>query len=94
MSTKVKQQAERALWTFVAAFISAMLAPSLADAIAAVTPVTITFSLDAIEAAFVAGVAALGQYVLDVARWRLSVLPSPGELTRTPPADDNYTPLP
>lgn len=63
---------ERMFWTFVAAFTSALVSPPLADAVG------VTLSIDALDAAVLAGVSSVVNFVTVVARWRLSVLPDPG----------------
>lgn len=64
--------AERLVWTFVAAFTSALVSPPLAQAAG------VELSLSAVEAAFLAGTSAVVSFLAVVARWRLSVLPDPG----------------
>lgn len=58
---------ERLFWTFVAAAGGALIAPAL-------------FSIDvsALQAALIAGTAAVVNFVTVLARYRLSVLPDPG----------------
>lgn len=64
--------AERLVWTFVAAFTSALVSPPLAEAAG------VEMSLSALDAAFLAGTSAVVNFLTVVARWRLSVLPDPG----------------
>ena len=64
--------AERMFWTFVAAFMSALVSPPIAQAAG------IDLSLTAMQAALVAGTSAVMNFVTVIARWRLSVLPNPG----------------
>ena len=64
--------AERLVWTFVAAFTSALVSPPLAQAAG------VDLSLSALEAAFLAGTSAVVNFLALIARWRLSVLPEPG----------------
>lgn len=64
--------AERLLWTFVAAFTSALVSPPVAQAVG------VDLSLSAFEAAFLAGTSAVIGFVTVIARWRLSILPDPG----------------
>jgi hypothetical protein len=64
--------AERLLWTFVAAFTSALVTPPVAQAAG------VDLSLSALEAAFLAGTSAVIGFVTVIARWRLSILPDPG----------------
>lgn len=63
---------ERLLWTFVAAFTSALVSPPLAEVAG------VEISLSALEAAFLAGTSAVVGFFTVVARWRLSILPDPG----------------
>ena len=60
------------MWTFVAAFSSALVSPPLAAAVG------VELSLSAIEAAFLAGTSAVVSFFTVIARWRLSILPDPG----------------
>lgn len=64
----VRDFAERLVWTFVAAAGGALIAPAVFG-----------FDVSALEAAAIAGVGAVVNAVTQYARWRLSVLPSPGE---------------
>jgi len=64
----VRDFAERLVWTFVAAAGGALIAPAVFG-----------FDVSALEAAAIAGVGAVVNAVTQFARWRLSVLPSPGE---------------
>ncbi len=64
--------AERLLWTFVAAFTSALVSPPLAQVAG------VELSLSALEAAFLAGTSAVVSFFTVIARWRLSILPDPG----------------
>lgn len=80
--------AERVLWTFVAAFTSALVSPPLAQAAG------IDLSLTALEAAFVAGASAVVNLVTVIARWRLSVLPDPGAGFARPVPATPVTPAP
>lgn len=59
---------ERLVWTFVAAAGGALIAPAVFG-----------FDVSALEAAAIAGVGAVVNAVTQFARWRLSVLPAPGE---------------
>ena len=65
--------AERLVWTFVAAFTSGLVSPPLAQAAG------VNLSLSPLDAAFLAGASAVVNLVTVIARWRLSVLPDPGE---------------
>lgn len=64
--------AERLVWTFVAAFASALVSPPIAQAAG------VDLSLSALEAAFLAGTSAVVSFITVIARWRLSILPDPG----------------
>lgn len=64
----IRDMLERLFWTFVSAFLGA-----LAGAAA------LSLDVDALQAAALAGCGALINAVLVIARWRLSVLPNPGE---------------
>lgn len=66
------QAAERLVWTFVSAFGGTLVGANL-----------IGMDVDALQAAAIAGCGAVVNAVTQLARWRLSVLPNPGEgLTR------------
>lgn len=69
---KVADLAERLVWTFVAAFTSALASPPLAQAAG------VDLSLSAFDAAFLAGTSAGANFLTVIARWRLSILPDPG----------------
>lgn len=78
----VRDLLERLVWTFVAAFLGSLLgAPVLIAALEAASGATIDVSAlqAAVVAALVAGLVATANFVLVIARWRLSVLPNPGE---------------
>jgi len=64
--------AERMVWTFVAAFMSALVSPQLAQAAG------MNLSLTAFEAALLAGTSSAINFVTVIARWRLAILPNPG----------------
>lgn len=83
----VRDLLERLVWTFVAAFLTTLLAALAAGAGGAIDLSAIQ---SAAAAAALAGLIAVGNFVLVIARWRLSVLPNPGEgLTkRRYPEDD------
>ncbi len=67
------QAAERLVWTFVSAFGGTLVGANL-----------IGMDIDALQVAAIAGLSAVVNAVTQLARWRLSVLPNPGEgLTRT-----------
>lgn len=60
--------AERLVWTFVSAAGGALVAPALFG-----------FDVQVWQAAAIAGCGAVVNAVTQFARWRLSVLPNPGE---------------
>lgn len=62
------QFAERLVWTFVSAFLGALVGASVLDV-----------DVDAVQAAALAGLGAVANAVTLFARWRLSVLPDPGQ---------------
>ena len=62
------QAAERLVWTFVSAFGGTLVGANL-----------IGMDIDALQVAAIAGLSAVVNAVTQLARWRLSVLPSPGE---------------
>lgn len=64
----IRDLAERILWTFVAAFLGALTGAAV-----------LSLDVTALEAAAMAGLGAVANAVLVIARWRLSVLPNPGE---------------
>jgi hypothetical protein len=79
---KLRDALERLLWTFVAGFLGALLgSPLLVNVIEATTDVDLDLSLVtmALVSATIAGLVAVANAVLIIARWRLSVLPNPGE---------------
>lgn len=69
---KIGDMVERLVWTFVAAFTSALVSPPVAQAAG------LNLSLTALDAAVLAGASAVVNFITVVARWRLSVLPDPG----------------
>lgn len=78
----IRDLLERLFWTFIAAFLASLLgAPVLVAALEAASGTTIDVSAlqAALVAALVAGMVAVANFVLVLARWRLSVLPNPGE---------------
>ena len=70
------QAAERLVWTFVSAFGGTLVGANL-----------IGMDIDALQVAAIAGLSAVVNAVTQLARWRLSVLPSPGEGLIRPPGD-------
>lgn len=89
----VRDTIERLFWTFVAAFLGTLVGTPAFLAVleqASGATIDVTALQAALVAATVAGVVAVANAVLILARWRLSVLPNPGEgLTRrTYPEDD------
>lgn len=80
---KLRDTLERLVWTFVSAFISTLLASPVLVALVeslSSTPATLDVSPlgYAAVAAAVAGLTAVANAVLIIARYRLSVLPNPG----------------
>lgn len=65
---QVRDILERLFWTFVATFLGALTAAPL-----------LGLNVTAIQSAAVAGLGAVATGLLAVARWRLSVLPNPGQ---------------
>jgi ABC-type antimicrobial peptide transport system permease subunit len=79
---KLRDALERLLWTFVAAFVGALLGSPLLHAVIEETAdVSVDLSLlgTAFVSAVLAGLIAVANAVLIIARWRLSVLPNPGD---------------
>jgi len=70
------QFAERLVWTFIAAAGGALVAPALFG-----------FDMTTLEAAAIAGCGAVVNAVTQFARWRLSVLPNPGDGLVKPDAE-------
>lgn len=64
----IRDLLERILWTFVAAFLGALTGAAV-----------LSLDVTALQAAAMAGLGAVANAVLVIARWRLSVLPNPGE---------------
>lgn len=64
----IRDLLERILWTFVAAFVGALTGAAV-----------LSLDVTALQAAAMAGLGAVANAVLVFARWRLSVLPDPGE---------------
>ncbi len=64
----IRDLLERLFWTFVSAFLGALTGSAVLD-----------LGLDAVQVAALAGLGAVANAVLLIARWRLSVLPNPGE---------------
>ena len=88
---RARDLAERLVWTFIAAFLSSLLgAPVVLDVIESVANVTIDISAGqaALISATFAGLTAVGNFLLLIARWRLAVLPNPGEGLPGLPTDD------
>lgn len=79
---KLRDALERLLWTFVAAFLGALLgSPILLAVIEEAADVSVDLSLlaTALVSAALAGLIAVANAILIFARYRLSVLPNPGE---------------
>lgn len=85
---------ERLFWTFVAAFLGTLLGtPALIAVLEGVSGAVIDISAiqAAVVAATVAGLAAVANFLLVIARWRLSVLPNPGDgFTRSRPFPEDH----
>ena len=62
------QFAERLVWTFVSAFGGALVGASV-----------LSLDVNAVQAAAIAGCGAVVNAVTQFARWRLTVLPNPGD---------------
>lgn len=81
---KVRDAVERLVWTFLSGFLSALVGtPLIVQTIEALSEgsVTIEMSLwgSVALAAVIAGLVDVANALLLIARWRLSILPSPGE---------------
>lgn len=68
--------AERLVWTFVSAFLGTLTGSAVLD-----------LGLDVVQVAALAGLGAVANAVAQFARYRLSVLPNPGEGLVKPPGD-------
>lgn len=68
--------AERLVWTFVSAFGGALVGANL-----------IGIDIDALQVAAIAGLSAVVNSVTQLARYKLSVLPNPGDGLVKPPGD-------
>jgi len=80
MSPKIRDTIERLFWTFVAAFGGGLVGPALFPAI----------DVSAVQAAALAGVAAVVNAVTLLARDRLAFLPTPGQAIREEAATEAY----
>lgn len=72
---------ERLLWTFVAGFLSSLLGvPIIVEMLEGASDVSIELGVltTMLYGAVIAGLTAVANAVLIIARWRLSVLPDPG----------------
>lgn len=72
----IRDLIERLFWTFVSAFLGALTGAAV-----------FSLDVDALQAAALAGCGALINAVTILARWRLSVLPNPGEGLLRPSGD-------
>lgn len=79
MSPKIRDTIERLFWTFVAAFLGQLVGAAVLD-----------LGVSAIQSAAVAGLGAVANAVLLIARWRLSVLPDPGQAVAQEAATEAY----
>ena len=68
--------AERLVWTFVSAFLGTLTGSAVLD-----------LGLDVVQVAALAGLGAVANAVAQFARYRLSVLPNPGEGLVKAPGD-------
>lgn len=64
----IRDLIERLFWTFVSAFLGALVGASV-----------LSLDVDALQAAAIAGLGAAANALTVFARWRLTVLPNPGE---------------
>ena len=78
-TTAFRDAAERLLWTFVAAFVGQFVGGAL-----------LSLDTSTLQSAAVAGLGAVANAVLLLARWRLSVLPDPGQAIREATATETY----
>ena len=69
--------AERLVWTFVSAFLGTLTGSAVLD-----------LGLDAVQVAALAGLGAVANAVTQLARYRLSVLPNPGDGLVAHPSDE------
>ena len=94
MTPTLRDTAERLFWTFVSAFLGTFLgAPVLLAVLDAVNtggPINLSLVATALVAATFGGVIAVANAVLLIARWRLSVLPDPGQAVRVEAATEAY----
>lgn len=79
----IRDLLERLVWTFVSAFLGALVGASVLD-----------LDVDAVQAAALAGLGAAANALTIFARWRLSVLPNPGEGLVKPSRDTLDVPGP
>lgn len=79
MSPIIRDTFERLFWTFVAAFLGQLVGAAVLD-----------LGVSAIQSAAVAGLGAVANAVLLIARWRLSVLPDPGRAVAQEAALEAY----
>lgn len=79
MTPIIRDTAERLFWTFVAAFLGQLVGAAVLD-----------LGVSALQSAAVAGLGAVANAVLLVARWRLSVLPDPGRAVAQEAATEAY----
>lgn len=79
---KLRDAFERLLWTFVAGFLGALLGSPILVAmieLAAGVDVDLSIISTALISALLAGLVAVANAILIIARWRLAVLPNPGD---------------
>lgn len=70
------QFAERLVWTFVSAFLGSLVGASV-----------LALDVSTLQVAALAGLGAVVNALTQFARWRLSVLPNPGDGLVKPPGD-------
>lgn len=79
---RARDLAERVFWSFISGFIGSLVgAPVVVDVIEKVADVNIDISAAQamLVSATFAGLTAAANVILVIARWRLSVLPNPGD---------------
>lgn len=80
MPVAIRDAIERLFWTFVAAFIGALVGSSLLP----------NLDVSALQSAALAGLGAVANALLLIARWRLDVLPTPGAAVAEEAATEAY----
>ena len=94
MTPTIRDTIVRLFWTFVAAFLSSSLgAPVLLaviDSLNTGAPIDLSLLGTVLVAATIGGLTAVANAVLLIARWRLSVLPDPGQAVAQEAATEAY----